>query len=62
VKNNAIPHAKLGRKLLFSRAKLTQWVSDGADLATRAEDGEQLSLDQLTGMLNTGKARINSKR
>jgi len=62
VKNNAIPHAKLGRKLLFSRAKLTQWVSDGADLATRAEDGEQLSLDQLTGMLNTGKARINAKR
>jgi excisionase family DNA binding protein len=62
VKNNAIPYAKLGRKLLFSRAKLTQWVSDGADLAFRAEGGEQLSLDQLTGMLNTGKARINSKR
>jgi excisionase family DNA binding protein len=62
VKNNAIPYAKLGRKLLFSRAKLTQWVSDGADRANRVESGEQLSLDQLTGMLNTGKARINSKR
>jgi len=62
VKNNAIPHAKLGRKLLFSRAKLTQWVSDGADLANRAEGGKQLSLDQLTGMLNTGQARISTKR
>jgi len=57
-----VPHAKLGRKLLFSRAKLTQWVADGADLANRAEGGEQLTLDHLTGMLNTGKARISSKR
>jgi excisionase family DNA binding protein len=62
VKNNAIPHAKLGRKLLFSRAKLPQWVADGADLANRAASGEQLSLDQLTGMLNTGQARVNSRR
>ena len=62
VKNNRIPHARLGRKLLFSRAKLTQWVSDGADLAIRAEGGEQLTLDQFTGMLNTGQARIRSKR
>jgi excisionase family DNA binding protein len=62
VKNNTIPHAKLGRKLLFSRAKLTQWVADGADLSNRVEGGEQLSLDQLTGMLNTGQARINAKR
>jgi hypothetical protein len=36
--------------------------SFGADRANRVESGEQLSLDQLTGMLNTGKARINSKR
>ena len=62
VKNNRIPHARLGRKLLFSRAKLTQWVSDGADLANQVSDGEQLTLDQLTGMLNTGQARIASKR
>jgi excisionase family DNA binding protein len=62
VKNNAIPHAKLGRKLLFSRAKLTQWVADGADLAIRAEGGEQMSLEQLTGMLNNGQARIGTKR
>ena len=59
VKNNAIPHAKLGRKLLFSRAKLTQWVSDGADLAIRAEGGEQLSLEHL---LNSGQAKVVSKR
>jgi excisionase family DNA binding protein len=62
VKNNSMPYAKLGRKLLFSRAKLTQWVAEGADLANRAEGGEQLSLGQLTGMLNTGQARINAKR
>jgi hypothetical protein len=31
-------------------------------LDLRVSDGEQLSLDQLTGMLNTGQARINSKR
>ena len=62
MKNNTIPHARLGRKLLFSRAKLTQWVADGADLANRVSDGEQLTLGQLTGMLNTGQARISSKR
>ena len=62
VKNNRIPHARLGRKLLFSLAKLTQWVSDGADLANGVKGGEQLTLDQLTGMLNTGQARISSKR
>ena len=62
VKNDTIPYAKLGRKLLFRRAKLTQRVADGADRAHRVEGGEQLSLDQLTGMLNTGQARINSKR
>jgi len=59
VKNNAIPHAKLGRKLLFSRAKLTQWVADGADLAIRAEGDEQLSLEHL---LNSGQAKVVSKR
>ena len=62
VKNDTIPYAKLGRKLLFSRAKLTQWVADGADRAHRVEGGDQLTLDQLTGMLNTGQARISSKR
>jgi excisionase family DNA binding protein len=62
VKNNTIPHARLGRKLLFHRQTLTQWVADGADRANRVSDGEQLSLDQLTGMLNTGQARVASKR
>ncbi len=62
VKAGTLPYAKLGRKLLFSRAKLTQWVADGADLANRAEGGEQLTLDQLTGMLNTGQAKVASKR
>jgi excisionase family DNA binding protein len=67
VKAGTIPHARVGRKLLFSRAKLSQWVADGADLAKpdptkSVHDHEQLTLDQLTGMLNTGQARIASKR
>ena len=72
VKAGTIPHARVGRKILFSRAKLSQWVADGADLAQTHpakpdsakpdNDHEQLSLDQLTGMLNTGQARIASKR
>ena len=63
VRDNTIPHARLGRKILFSRQKLTQWVADGADRAQQqANDNEQLSLDQLTGMLNTGQARIGPKR
>jgi len=62
VKNDTIPYAKLGRKLLFSRAKLTQWVADGADRANRVEGSGQLTLDQLTGMLNTGEAKVAGKR
>jgi hypothetical protein len=38
-------------------------VADGADRAQQqANDNEQLSLDQLTGMLKTGQARIGTKR
>ena len=67
VKAGTIPHARVGRKILFSRAKLSQWVADGADLAKPdpakpVNDNEQLTLDQLTGMLNNGQARIASKR
>jgi excisionase family DNA binding protein len=67
VKAGTIPHARLGRKILFSRAKLSQWVADGADLAKpdaakSANDHEQLTLDQLTGLLNNGQARIALKR
>jgi excisionase family DNA binding protein len=67
VKAGTLPHARVGRKILFSRAKLSQWVADGADLAQTQpakpdNDNAQLSLDQLTGMLNTGQARIASKR
>jgi excisionase family DNA binding protein len=66
-KAGTIPHARVGRKILFSRAQLSQWVADGADLAQTQpakpdNDNAQLSLDQLTGMLNTGQARIASKR
>jgi excisionase family DNA binding protein len=66
VKAGKMPHARVGRKLLFSRAKLSQWVADGADLAKldpakTANDHEQLTLDQLTGMLNNGQARIGPK-
>ncbi len=62
VRDNAIPHARLGRKLLFHKPTLTQWVADGGDRANTDSDGEQLSLDQLPRMLNSGKARIVSKR
>ena len=63
VKAGTIPHARVGRKLLFSRAKLSQWVADGVDLAKPdpskpLNDNEQLTLDQLSGMLNTGQARV----
>jgi excisionase family DNA binding protein len=59
VRDNAIPHARLGRKLLFHKQTLTQWVADGGDRASNAGDNDQLSLEQL---LNTGQARIASKR
>jgi excisionase family DNA binding protein len=52
VKENAIPHARLGRKLLFHRQSLIQWIADGGDRVNRVSEGEQLTLDQLTGMLN----------
>ena len=58
VRDNKIPHARLGRKLLFHRQTLVQWVADGGDKA-ESEDGEQLTLEQ---MLNSGKARVASKR
>ena len=62
VKENTIPYARLGRKLLFHRQSLVQWVADGGDRAKRASNGEQLTLDQLAGMLNAGQARVASKR
>ena len=62
VKNNTIPHARLGRKLLFHRQTLEKWVADGADRANRASENEQLTLDELTGMLNSGQAKITPKR
>ena len=62
VKNNTIPHAKLGRKLLFHKQSLVQWVAKGGDRANRFSDDEQLTMDQLTGMLNNGQARIASPR
>ena len=58
VKAGTIPHARLGRKLLFTRQKLVQWVADGGDKADTG-DGKQLSLEH---MLNSGKARVASKR
>jgi excisionase family DNA binding protein len=62
VKANAIPYAKLGRKLLFHRPSLVQWIAEGGDRAKPARPGEQLSMDQLVGMLNNGQARIAPKR
>jgi excisionase family DNA binding protein len=62
VKENTIPHARLCRKRLFHRQSLVQWIADGADRANRVSEGEQLTLDPLTGMLNNGQARIGTKR
>jgi excisionase family DNA binding protein len=66
VKSNTIPHARVGRKLLFHKQTLTQWVADGTDLAKPdpakpANHNEQLTLDQLTGMLNNGQAHIGTR-
>ena len=59
VRDNAIPHARVGRRLLFHKQSLVQWVADGADRATSSGDDQQLSLGEL---LNSGKARIAPKR
>jgi excisionase family DNA binding protein len=66
VKAGSIPHARVGRKLLFSRARLSQWVADGADLAKpdpakSNNNNEQLTVDQLTFMLNNGQAHIGPR-
>jgi excisionase family DNA binding protein len=33
VQANTIPHARLGRELLFHRQSLVQWIADGANRA-----------------------------
>ncbi len=58
VKAGTLPHARVGRKLLFSRQKLVQWVAQGGDLAN-ADDDEIASLER---MLNSGEARVARKR
>jgi hypothetical protein len=55
-------YARLGRKLLFHRPSLVQGIANGADRAHRVSQGEQLTLDQLTGMLNSGEAQVTPKR
>jgi excisionase family DNA binding protein len=47
VKEIPIPHARLGRKLLFHRQSLVQWIADGADRANRVSEGEQLMARKL---------------
>jgi excisionase family DNA binding protein len=61
-KENTIPYARFGRKFLFHRQRLVQGIADGADRANRVSEGEQLTLDQLTGMLNTGQAKVAPKQ
>ncbi len=58
VKAGTLPHARVGRKLLFSRQKLNQWVALGGDLAATIVGNEQTSLEQ---MLNNGQARVVTK-
>ena len=57
VKENAIPYAKLGRKLLFHKPSLVQWIAAGGD-RSKPLSGEQLTSDELSGMLNNGQARV----
>ena len=47
VRGNAIPHARVGRRLLFHKQSLVQWVADGADRATSSGEDQQLSLGEL---------------
>jgi excisionase family DNA binding protein len=59
VKAGTLPHARVGRKLLFSRQKLQQWIALGGDLAGAIVGNEPASLEQ---MLNNGQARVVPKR
>jgi len=59
VKAGTLPHARVGHKLLFSRQKLHQWIALGGDLAGTIVGSESSSLEQ---MLNSGQARVVSKR
>jgi excisionase family DNA binding protein len=59
VKAGTLPHARVGRKLLFSRQKLHQWIAMGGDLAGTMVGNESSSLEQ---MLNSGQARVVPKR
>jgi excisionase family DNA binding protein len=59
VKAGTLLHARVGRKLLFSRQKLNQWIALGGDLAGTMVGNELSSLEQ---MLNNGQARVVLKR
>jgi excisionase family DNA binding protein len=59
VKAGTLPYARVGRKLLFSRQKLQQWIALGGDLAGTIVGNESSSLEQ---MLNSGQARVVPKR
>jgi excisionase family DNA binding protein len=59
VKAGTLPHARVGRKLLFSRQKLSQWMALGGDLAGTMVGHEPASLEQ---MLHNGQARVVTKR
>ncbi len=59
VRAGTLPHARVGRKLLFSRQKLTKWIELGGDLAGTLVGSEPSSLEQ---MLNNGQARVVPKR
>jgi hypothetical protein len=62
VKDNAIPYARLGRKLLLYRQSLGQWIAKGGDRANRVSTGAQRTLDRLPSTLNSGHSRIASPR
>jgi excisionase family DNA binding protein len=47
VKVGMLLHARVGRKLLFSRQKLHQWIALGSDLAGTIVGNEPSSLEQV---------------
>jgi excisionase family DNA binding protein len=52
VKEQKIPHARVGRKLRFHKSSLVQWI------ATGGENADAFLGDSIAELLNSGKARV----
>jgi len=51
VKAGILPHDPVGRKLLFNRQKLSQWIALGGDVAGTIVGNESSSLEQFAQKL-----------